>query len=348
MLMLYAVCGLVDEQENRCSRIAEPPVCTTCIDAPVGYIYATLGAFLGYICSSIKKLDFVSDCNVTDVEACSHSDYCADSVQPCSLYYESELCDVRPRSHVVSRNVPEPNAVLRGNMGPLYCEYSEVDEVDEVDEDCEDDDVGEGVPDTSPIDRDLGPLDTSLTVASSVKYDRTPEFGNLGCFGDLHTRKVDLVSNNPKGPTNPSVGRTRSDNKPPDIKQILDYPDCLNYINGRPDPISNESKSPTNPSLGRTRSDNKPPDIEIILDDPESLNYINGRPDPISNESKSPTNPSLWRTRSDNKPPDIEIILDDPESLNYINGRSASISHESKSLPNPSLGRGRSDNKPPD
>ena len=289
---------------------------------------------------------------------------------------------------MVSRDIPEPYAVLRGNMGPLYCEYDVVDVVDVVDivdedaedvedcedaEDCEDDDVGEGVPDKSPIDRDLGPWDTGLTVASSVKYDGTPEFGNLECLGDLHTRIVDLVSNdpqgptnpsvgrtrpdnkppdlvsnNPKGPTNPSVGRTRSDNKPPDIKQILAYPDCLNYINGRSAPISNESKSPTNPSLGRTRSDNKPPDIEIILDDPESLNYINGRPNPISNESKSPTNPSLGRTRSDNKPPDIEIILDDPESLNYINGRPDPISNESKSPANPSLGRTRSDNKPPD
>ena len=34
-----AVCGLVDEQENRGSRIAESPMCTTCIDAPVEYIY---------------------------------------------------------------------------------------------------------------------------------------------------------------------------------------------------------------------------------------------------------------------------------------------------------------------
>ena len=62
-------------------------------------------------------------------------------------------------------------------------------------------------------------------------------------------------------PTNPSVGKTKSDNKPPNIEIILDDPENLNYINGRPDPISNESKSPTNPSLGRARSDNKPPDI---------------------------------------------------------------------------------------
>ena len=134
-------------------------------------------------------------------------DYCTDSVQPCSIYYESELCDVRPRSNVVLCNVPEPNAVLEGNIGPLYCEYSE-----------DEDDVGEGVPDKSPIDRHQGPLDTGLYVAGSVKYDGTPEFGNLGCIGNLHTHKVDLVYNNPKGPTNPYVGRTRSDNKPPAIK----------------------------------------------------------------------------------------------------------------------------------
>ena len=171
-------------------------------------------------------------------------DYCTDSVQPGSIYYESEHCDARPRSNVVLCNVPEPNAVLEGNIGPLYCEYSEDDD--------DENDVGEGVLDKSPIDRDQGPLDTGLDVAGSVKHDGTPEFGNLGCIGDLHNHKVDLVSNNPKGPTNPSVGRTRSDNKPPDIKQILGDPDCLNYINVRPDPISNESKSPTNPSLGRT------------------------------------------------------------------------------------------------
>ena len=153
----------------------------------VEYIYATLGAFLGYICStylSIKKLDFVSDCNVTDVEACPHLDYCTDSVQPCSIYYESEICDVRPLSNVVLCNVPEPNAVLKGNIGPLCCEYSEDDEDDEDEEDYEDDeedyeddeddDVGEGVPDKSPIDRDHGPLDTGLDVASSVEYDETP------------------------------------------------------------------------------------------------------------------------------------------------------------------------------
>ena len=195
------------------------------------------------------------------------------------------------------------------------------------------------MPDKSPIDRDLGPWDAGLTVASSVKYDGTPEFCNLGCFGDLHTRKVDLVSNDPQGPTNPSVGRTRPNNKPPDL-------------------VSNNPKGPTNPSVGRTRSDNKPPDIKQILAYPNCLNYINGRSPPISNESKSPTNPSLGRTRSDNKPPDMEIDdpeslhyfygRPDPESLNYINGRSAPISNESKSPPNPSSGRGRPDNKPPD
>ena len=35
--------------------------------------------------------------------------------------------------------------------------------------------------------------------------------------------------------------------KPPDIEIILDDPESLNYINGRPDPISNESKSLTAP-----------------------------------------------------------------------------------------------------
>ena len=152
-----AVCSIVYEQENRCSRTVEPLMCTG-IDVPVEYIctpnktldfvpvehmgapnktldfvpveyigapiktldfvtveyiYATLGAFLGYICStylSIKKLDFVCDCNVTDVEACPPLDYCTDSVQPCSIYYESELCDVRHRSHVVSRNIPDVEA----------------------------------------------------------------------------------------------------------------------------------------------------------------------------------------------------------------------------------------------
>ena len=93
-----AVCSIVYEQENRCSRTVERLMCTG-IDVPVEYI-----------CTPIKKLDFVSDCNVTDVEACPHLDYCTDSVQPCSMYYESEICDVRHRSHVVSRNIPDAEA----------------------------------------------------------------------------------------------------------------------------------------------------------------------------------------------------------------------------------------------
>ena len=71
---------------------------------------------------------------------------------------------------------------------------------------------------------------------------------------------MDLVSNNPKSPTNPSLGRTRSDNRSPDIEIKLDDPESLNYLNERRDAISNESKSPPNPSLGRGRSDNKPTD----------------------------------------------------------------------------------------
>ena len=101
-----AVCSIVYEQENRCSRTVEPLMCTG-IDVPVEYI-----------CTPIKTLDIISDCDVTDVEACPHLDYCNDSVQPCYIYYESELCDVRPSSRMVSRDIPEPYAVLRGNMGP--------------------------------------------------------------------------------------------------------------------------------------------------------------------------------------------------------------------------------------
>ena len=151
-------------------------------------------------------------------------------------------------------------------MGPLYCEYDVVDVVDVVDEDdeveeddedaedCEDDDVGEGVPDKSPIARDLGPWDTGLTVASSVKYDGTTEFGNFGCLGDLHTHKVDLVSNNPKSPTNPSLGRTRSDNKPPDklSESVHDITSTKPDLCAQTDPFVE--------SMGRHRSDSKPPD----------------------------------------------------------------------------------------
>ena len=323
-----AVCSIVYEQENICTpnkKLDFVPVeymgapnktldfvPVEYIGAPiktldfvtVEYIYATLGAFLGYICStysSIKKLDFVSDCNVTDVEACPHLDYCTDSVQPCSIYYESEICDVRHRSHVVSRNipdveacphlnyctdsvppcsmyyeseicdvrpcsnvvlcdVPEPNAVLEGNIGPLCCEYSEDDEdyKEDDDEDYTDDDE-----DYKDDDEDYKEDDDEAYKDddedykydnSRAKYDGTPEFGNFGCLGDLHTHKVDLVSNNPKSPTNPSLGRTRSDNKPPDklSESMHDITTTKPDLCAQTDPFVE--------SMGRHRSDSKLPD----------------------------------------------------------------------------------------
>ena len=168
-------------------------------------------------------------------------------------------------------DVLEPNAVLEGNIGLLCCEYSEDDEDykdykdDEDykdykdDEDYKEDDDEDYKDDNKDYkedyDEDYKDDDEDYKDDnSSAKYDGTSEFGNFGCLGDLHTHKVDLVSNNPKSPTNPSLGRTRSDNKPPD--QLSES--VHDITSTKPDLCAQTDQFVE--SMGRHRSDSKPPD----------------------------------------------------------------------------------------